>query len=113
MNPSRGSACFPVRGYPHADRLYQICEMPNPGDKISIASGGAFIDWQKESTQFDAIAAAHSVEENLTGVGEPVRLSGYQQRCYEVRAHPANPDLVVAAASVGLCVSRDSGRRGS
>ncbi|HEY4299886.1 MAG TPA: ABC transporter permease [Candidatus Didemnitutus sp.] len=64
--------------YRHADRLYQICEMPNPGSKYTIASGGAFIDWQDESTQFDAIAAAHGVAENLTGNGEPVRLSGYE-----------------------------------
>jgi len=28
---------------------------------------------------------------------------------HEVRAHPANPDIVVAAAAVGFCVSRDSG----
>jgi photosystem II stability/assembly factor-like uncharacterized protein len=28
---------------------------------------------------------------------------------HEVRAHPANLDLVVAAAAVGLCISRDAG----
>jgi hypothetical protein len=28
---------------------------------------------------------------------------------HEVRTHPANPDIVVAAAAVGLCISRDSG----
>jgi hypothetical protein len=28
---------------------------------------------------------------------------------HEVRAHPENPDIVVAAAAVGLCISRDSG----
>ena len=28
---------------------------------------------------------------------------------HEVRAHPANPDLVAAAAAVGLCISHDSG----
>ena len=28
---------------------------------------------------------------------------------HEVRAHPANPDIVVAASAVGLCISRDSG----
>jgi photosystem II stability/assembly factor-like uncharacterized protein len=29
---------------------------------------------------------------------------------HEVRAHPTRPDVVVAAAAVGLCVSRDGGR---
>ena len=28
---------------------------------------------------------------------------------HEVRAHPTNPDIVAAAAAVGLCISRDSG----
>ena len=28
---------------------------------------------------------------------------------HEVRAHQANPDIVVAAAAVGLCISRDAG----
>jgi len=28
---------------------------------------------------------------------------------HEVRAHQANPDIVAAAAAVGLCISRDSG----
>jgi hypothetical protein len=28
---------------------------------------------------------------------------------HEVRVHPANPDIVAAAAAVGLCISRDSG----
>jgi hypothetical protein len=28
---------------------------------------------------------------------------------HEVRAHPANPDLVVAASALGLCISRDAG----
>jgi len=28
---------------------------------------------------------------------------------HEVRAHPADPDIVVAAAAVGLCISRDGG----
>lgn len=28
---------------------------------------------------------------------------------HEVRAHPADPDIVVAASAVGLCISRDAG----
>ncbi len=28
---------------------------------------------------------------------------------HEVRAHPANPGIVIAVAAVGLCISRDSG----
>jgi hypothetical protein len=28
---------------------------------------------------------------------------------HEVRAHQANPDIVVAASAIGLCISRDAG----
>jgi hypothetical protein len=34
---------------------------------------------------------------------------GINSDVHEVRAHPANPDIVVAAAAVGLCISRNSG----
>jgi putative ABC transport system permease protein len=62
--------------FPHSDRLVQVCEMPDPGTHIPFASGGAFADWQDESTQLESIAAAHDVNENLTESGEPVRLKG-------------------------------------
>jgi hypothetical protein len=28
---------------------------------------------------------------------------------HEVRAHQADPDIVVAASAIGLCISRDAG----
>ncbi len=64
--------------YPHSDRLVQVCEMPAPGNYNTIASGGAFADWQDASTQLESIAAAHPSERNLTGFGEPVRLQGLE-----------------------------------
>jgi predicted permease len=64
--------------YPHSDRLVQVCEMPAPGNYNTIASGGAFVDWQDASTQLESIAAAHGSERNLTGFGEPVRLHGLE-----------------------------------
>ncbi len=79
--------------YPQANRLYQICEMPNPGEKYSIASGGAFADWQDASTQFEAIAAAHGVAENLTGMGEPVRLTGSEVSAAYFRVFGITPLL--------------------
>jgi hypothetical protein len=30
---------------------------------------------------------------------------------HEVRAHQANPDIVVAASAIGLCISRDAGAK--
>jgi putative ABC transport system permease protein len=64
--------------YPHSDRLVQVCEMPAPGNYNTIASGGAFVDWQDATTQLESIAAAHGSEMNLTGYGEPVRLQGLE-----------------------------------
>ena len=64
--------------YPHSDRLVQVCEMPAPGYYNTLASGGAFVDWQDASTQLESISAAHSSEMNLTGYGEPVRLEGLE-----------------------------------
>jgi predicted permease len=64
--------------YPQSDRLVQVCEMPEPGNYIPFASGGAFVDWQDESTQLESISAAHQVDSNLTGFGEPVRLHGLE-----------------------------------
>jgi putative ABC transport system permease protein len=64
--------------YPDSGRLVVLCEMPNPGTYIPYASGGAFVDWQDQSTQLQSIAAAHSEDENLTGIGEPARLHGLE-----------------------------------
>ncbi len=64
--------------YPNSDRLVQVCEMPAPGNYNTIASGGAFGDWQDASTQLESIAAAHGSEMNLTGYGEAERLEGLE-----------------------------------
>ena len=64
--------------YPDSGRLVQLGEAPQPGSYIPFASGGAFMDWQDRSTQLQSIAAAHSEDENLTGVSEPVRIPGLE-----------------------------------
>ncbi|HEY4988784.1 MAG TPA: ABC transporter permease, partial [Opitutaceae bacterium] len=79
--------------YPHSDRLVQICEMPSPGAYIPIASGGAFIDWQDQSTQLESLSAAHSEDENLTGAGDPVRLPGLQVSADYLRVFGIAPAL--------------------
>jgi len=63
--------------YPDADRLVQVWEAPNTGGR-AITCGGVFLDWQEHTTQLEAMAAAHQVDQNLTGEGEPVRISGLQ-----------------------------------
>jgi predicted permease len=64
--------------YPASSRLVMVCEAPNPGNNIPFASGGAFSDWQDESTQLESLSAAHNEDENLTGFGDAVRLSGQE-----------------------------------
>jgi predicted permease len=64
--------------YPDSGRLMTLCESPQPGSNIPFASGGAFMDWQDRSTQFQSIAASHGDNRNLTDAGEAVRLSGYE-----------------------------------
>ena len=79
--------------YPHSDRLVQLCEMPSPGDYIPFASGGAFIDWQDQSTRLESIAAAHQEDENLTGAGDPVRLGGLEVSADYLRVFGVAPAL--------------------
>ena len=79
--------------YPNPDRLVQVCEMPYPGVHIPFASGGAFMDWQDQSTQLESIAAAHSVDENLTGDGDPIRLSGLEVSADYLRVFRITPTL--------------------
>jgi predicted permease len=79
--------------YPEPDRLVEVCEMPNPGYHIPYASGGAFVDWQDQSTQLESIAAAHSVDENLSGGGDPIRLSGLEVSAGYLRVFRVTPVL--------------------
>jgi putative ABC transport system permease protein len=79
--------------YRDSDRLVQVCEMPNPGTYLSIGSGGAFMDWQDQSTQLESIAAAHDVDENLTGFGAPVRVSGEEVSADYLRVFRVAPAL--------------------
>ena len=79
--------------YGDSDRLVQVCEMPNPGAYYSIASGGAFMDWQDQSTQLESIAASHQVDENLTGIGEPIRVHGLEVSADFLRVFKVTPAL--------------------
>ncbi len=61
--------------YPQADRLVQVGEIrPNGG--FGVADGGVYSDWEDTTTQLEAIAAFHPIDRNLTGDGDPIRLSG-------------------------------------
>jgi putative ABC transport system permease protein len=65
--------------YKDSDRLVMIWES-NPklqlGTDYIAASAGEFIDWRDQNRSFESIAAMNGVTLNLTGTGEPERISG-------------------------------------
>lgn len=78
--------------YPDADRIVQISGRP-PNGGSAVSSGGIFIDWQDHSTQLEHIAAQHPSNMNLTGEGEPVRLTGAEVTADFFRVLRVNPIL--------------------
>ena len=78
--------------YPESDRLVQVWEAPNTGGR-AITSGGVFMDWQDHTTRLESIAAAHQINKNLTGEGEPVRVSGLDVSADYLRVLRINPAL--------------------
>jgi predicted permease len=61
--------------YPEADRIVRVLEKPPGGDRNGISTLN-FLDWQKENTVFDAMAAQAGGAVTLSGVAEPVLLRG-------------------------------------
>jgi putative ABC transport system permease protein len=59
--------------YPHADRLVNVTEKP-PGGTRNPISALNFLDWQTQSTAFDALAATTGGSMTLSGIDEPVLL---------------------------------------
>ena len=78
--------------YPESDRIVQIWEAPNTGG-TNVACGGVFMDWQDHTTQLEAIAAVHTADKNLTGEGEPIRISGAEVSADYLRVLRVNPVL--------------------
>ena len=78
--------------YPESDRIVQVWEAPNTGG-LAITSGGVFMDWQDHTTQLETIAAVHTADKNLTGEGEPVRISGLEVSADYLRVLRVNPAL--------------------
>jgi predicted permease len=56
--------------YEEPGELVQVFEV------FPVASPGVFMDWREQATQFEGFAAWSGAVMNLTGTGEPQRLSG-------------------------------------
>ena len=61
--------------YPEADRLVRVLEAPPGGGRNGISTLN-FLDWQKENTCFDFMAARTGGSVTMTGVEEPVQIPG-------------------------------------
>ena len=78
--------------YPESGRLVQVWEAPNTGG-FNVTCGGVFMDWQDHTTKLETIAAAHLANKNLTGGGDPVRVSGLEVTADYLRVLRVNPVL--------------------
>src|SRR5512133_1094531 len=61
--------------YPEPERIVRVLEKPPGGSRNGISTLN-FLDWQKENTVFDHLAAQSGGSVTLTGVDIPVRLRG-------------------------------------
>ena len=61
--------------YAEPDRLVQVWETMPGNDKRWVAPGN-FIDWQNQNQVFEQLAGYSNANLNLTGDGEPERLTG-------------------------------------
>ena len=61
--------------YENADRIVRVLERPPRGERNGISTLN-FLDWQKDNSVFDFMAAQTGGPATLTGVREPVHLRG-------------------------------------
>jgi putative ABC transport system permease protein len=78
--------------YERPGQLVQLWEAPSPGKRNS-ASPGAFLDWREHGTTFESLSLRQNTAMNLTGVGEPERLSGLAMSASGLQILRARPLL--------------------
>ncbi|MDQ6828461.1 MAG: ABC transporter permease [Gemmatimonadota bacterium] len=78
--------------YAHSDRLMLLSER-YPGGVDGNVSVGNFTDWRARSRSFEAMSAEAGETVNLTGNGEPVRLSGARVTASFFRTGYMRPEL--------------------
>jgi putative ABC transport system permease protein len=61
--------------YEHAERIMRVLEKPPGGGRNGISTLN-YLDWQRENTVFEFMAAQTGGSVTLTGVSEPVELRG-------------------------------------
>ncbi len=74
------------------DKLVQLWEAPRVG-VLGAASPGAFLDWKEQSTSFESLSLLLDIDLNLTGEGEPERISGAKMSAGGLQILRARPML--------------------
>ena len=80
--------------YPDSSRIAQIGHAPRANASANAGGdGGTFLDWKQYGSSFEAIAAIHQTELNLTGIAEPAQLTGYAVSADYLRVFRITPAL--------------------
>ncbi len=78
--------------YDQPGQLVQVWEAPAVGQR-NVVSSGVYMDWRGQATTFESLSAFSDISLNLTGVGEPQRLSGLRMTADGLRLLGARPIL--------------------
>jgi len=90
--------------YEQPEQLVQLWEAPGAGQRVSV-SPGAFLDWKEQSTSFEHLSLLNDTNLNLTGEGEPERLSGVQMSA-------SGPQILRARPLLGRMFAADEDQPG-
>src|SRR5947208_7777295 len=93
--------------YPDADRIMVLNESSGPGQNFSVALPD-YLDWQRDNTVFEHLAATHKESRNLSGIPgrEPERIS-----CASVTRNFFN--IVGLPPEIGRTFSQDEDKVGA
>jgi len=78
--------------YDQPGQLVQVWEAPGPGRRMYV-SPGAFLDWRQHGSAFEALSLANDTDRNLTGDGDPERVSGLAMSASGLQILRAQPFL--------------------
>jgi putative ABC transport system permease protein len=65
----------PLR-FPESERLMMLWEVQPNSNRTNVIQTQNFLDWRTRNRSFDAIAAMQQTPMNLTGIGEPIQVTG-------------------------------------
>lgn len=76
--------------YDDAGQLVQLWES-RAGSRENVVSPGTYFDWREDATSLESISAYRPLDLNLTGAGDPERLSGWRMTADGLRVLRAHP----------------------